>query len=817
MKDSVMTPAWTVASRRKECLAAVVNQTLRETCGPLRPAVQLAEAFGDSPCQLADELDGAGVLRGRVVPASVRTVGISCSCRAADAAQRVIEREVSELRTRGIGVVLFADEDAPVEMTVPDGVQLVRLPALAGAVPAGPSVRIGALCDALQRHGVDVFHSHRYLTDRMIWDILACKFVCGIPFYLHYHSARTAAIWAQPALPVFVNEPHWLRACDGVFAPSSMDASVLAAEGVRAFSLPDPPTGLTEAALAAPMPASSGRLVMWAGHLAVAEHPDDAVRIFGRLHSLDAGLRFALAGVGNATVLAELKALARQEGVADVLEFAESADDRAQYYSRAGALIQTADYANGSPVAAEALAHGVPVVSYSQPNSPVLADNGAVVQVPPRDVDAAAGAVVALFARTDLQTMRACGRESVRRLYSFDFAGTLLAVFSGGGTPAGLPDGAVTAMYLELQRRALADLHRRHRARLEGADSVSIMAQLMKYRRKDGVWLGENADVIRQSAYFDANWYLAANRDVAEKKVDPAIHYLAHGGYERRDPSPRFSSEEYLKMNPDVARTGMNPLFHFEKRGRSEGRTAVPSKCDGARNAFRYDTGKVAFSVIMPTYNRAHCIGEAVDSLFAGRHANFELIVVDDGSTDGTVDLLEKRYAAEIAAGRLVVVRIDHAGVCRARNVGLARARNKWIAYLDSDNTVRPEFLDTFAHAVMENPRRRSFYASFRLRAAGRIVGRPFDWEQLLLRNFIDLGVYVHHVGLVHDLGGFDESITRLEDWEMILRHSRQAPPRFLGSVVMDYDDAKGANRLSTTVDRGLNLDYIRRKFGGGR
>lgn len=789
---------------------------LCEKCGARRLAALLADAFGDPPYPLAMELDGLGVFRGRIVPPSVRKVGIYYFHLTMGGVQRMIVREIELLRARGVGVVLFVDEGAPVELEIPDGVSLVRLPPLMGTRPARPSARIGALCDALLRHRVDVFHSHQYLTNRMIWDILACKFVCGIPFYLHYHSMRTAAIWAQPALSTYVNEPTWLRACDGVFALGGMDASVLAAEGVRAFRLHNPPTDRAEAALAGPMPETSGRLVVWVGRLSPEKHPGDAIRIFGRLHRLDAGLRFALAGGGSPTAFADLKELARQEGIDDALEMPGSVDDLAPYYSRACALLQTSDYEGYSLVAVEALAGGVPVVCYSQPNSPVFADNEAVVQVAPRDMDAAARAVVSLLARTDLQTVRARGRESVRRLFDFDFAGTLFAVFAGGGTPAGLPDGATTAMYLDLQRRALADMHRRQKVRPESADGASLMAQLMKYRRKDGAWLRENADRIRRSAYFDKNWYLAANRDVAEKKIDPAIHYLAHGGYERRDPSPRFSSAEYLEMNPDVARAGMNPLFHFEKSGRDEGRVVVPSKCAGEHNAFRYDTAKVAFSVIMATYNRSHCICDAVDSLFAGRHANFELIVVDDGSTDGTVRLLENRYAGEIAAGRLVVVRSEHVGVCRARNIGLARARNEWVAYLDSDNTVRPGFLEVFAHAVVENPERRSFYASFWLRGAGRIVGRPFDWNRLLQRNFIDLGVYVHNIGLSRELGGFDETMTRLVDWEMILRHSQKFPPRFLGAVVMDYDDAKGADRLSTMIDRSKNLEYIQRRFGGG-
>lgn len=73
---------------------------------------------------------------------------------------------------------------------------------------------------------------------------------------------------------------------------------------------------------------------------------------------------------------------------------------------------------------------------------------------------------------------------------------------------------------------------------------------------------------------FDARYYLAMNRDVAEGGSDPLDHFLRHGWREGRDPSHAFSVSDYLELNPDVAASGVHPFIHYLTQGRSEGRVA---------------------------------------------------------------------------------------------------------------------------------------------------------------------------------------------------------------------------------------------------
>lgn len=76
---------------------------------------------------------------------------------------------------------------------------------------------------------------------------------------------------------------------------------------------------------------------------------------------------------------------------------------------------------------------------------------------------------------------------------------------------------------------------------------------------------------IRQSPFFDAEWYKANNPDIKQKGIDPVEHYLKHGGFTRRDPSPYFCSDEYLSINPDVRLARINPLYHYLTEGFLQG------------------------------------------------------------------------------------------------------------------------------------------------------------------------------------------------------------------------------------------------------
>jgi GT2 family glycosyltransferase len=92
-------------------------------------------------------------------------------------------------------------------------------------------------------------------------------------------------------------------------------------------------------------------------------------------------------------------------------------------------------------------------------------------------------------------------------------------------------------------------------------------------------------------------------------------------------------------------------------------------------------------SVIIPTFNRAYCVADSIDSALNQTHRNIEVIVVDDGSNDGTRDLVRSRYAAN---PRVRYFYQSNAGVASARNVGLLHAQGAFVAFLDSDDLWLP-------------------------------------------------------------------------------------------------------------------------------
>lgn len=208
--------------------------------------------------------------------------------------------------------------------------------------------------------------------------------------------------------------------------------------------------------------------------------------------------------------------------------------------------------------------------------------------------------------------------------------------------------------------------------------------------------------------------------------------------------------------------------------------------------------GDVAFSLVMPTRNRAWCISRAITSVMAQTHSNFELIIVDDGSTDDTEGVISRDFAEELVEGRIKYIRLpENVGVCNARNIGVAHARNAWIGYVDSDNSVRPYYLTVMANLIVENPNRDALYGQVINVGTGVVVGRPFNRDELVEGNFIDLGAFMHRRSLIARFGMFDPDLKRLVDWDLIIRFTGHANPSFISRVFLDYTDEESADRIS--------------------
>jgi glycosyltransferase involved in cell wall biosynthesis len=106
-------------------------------------------------------------------------------------------------------------------------------------------------------------------------------------------------------------------------------------------------------------------------------------------------------------------------------------------------------------------------------------------------------------------------------------------------------------------------------------------------------------------------------------------------------------------------------------------------------------------SVLIPTYNRAYCLARTVESVLGQTLADVEVVIIDDGSSDGTEALVEERWGHE---PRVVYHRQKNAGVSAARNTGLMLARGEFIGFLDSDDEYLPEKLELQVSCLRKHP-----------------------------------------------------------------------------------------------------------------
>jgi glycosyltransferase involved in cell wall biosynthesis len=182
-------------------------------------------------------------------------------------------------------------------------------------------------------------------------------------------------------------------------------------------------------------------------------------------------------------------------------------------------------------------------------------------------------------------------------------------------------------------------------------------------------------------------------------------------------------------------------------------------------------------SVILPVWNREQLVAEAINSVQQQVYTNWELIIVDDGSTDQSAE----KIAEFLADKRIQYLRIPHRGVSAARNVGLANSRGDLIAYLDSDDLWYSAFLARMVEAFDAAPERDWAYAAklFSDESDGtqRILHMRADRTSLLNGNVIPMTAMMHRRCLYELVGGFDEGLERLVDWDLVLRFMAHSEP----------------------------------------
>jgi len=215
-------------------------------------------------------------------------------------------------------------------------------------------------------------------------------------------------------------------------------------------------------------------------------------------------------------------------------------------------------------------------------------------------------------------------------------------------------------------------------------------------------------------------------------------------------------------------------------------------------------------SVIIPTYDRIETLPRSLNSVFKQTFSDWELIVVDDGSTDGTDEMVLRDYSS------VRLHRQENKGVSSARNAGVALASGEWIAFLDSDDAWFPEKLERqLSSLATEHELRLSHTDEIWIRN-GRRVNQPKEYAKSgghLYRRCLRLCCICPSSVLIRkdffeELGGFDEAFPACEDYDLWLRITAREPVHYLDqALVRKYGGHE--DQLSTTV-WGLDRYRIR-------
>jgi Glycosyl transferase family 2 len=212
-------------------------------------------------------------------------------------------------------------------------------------------------------------------------------------------------------------------------------------------------------------------------------------------------------------------------------------------------------------------------------------------------------------------------------------------------------------------------------------------------------------------------------------------------------------------------------------------------------------------SVVMPTRDRSRLLARAIASVQAQTHANWELLVVDDASSDDT--------AAVVGATNDPRVRLltsDGTGDARARNVALDNARGDAVAYLDDDNRMFPVWLAAVAWAFEHHPKHDALYGarvhetiSDSLPELQFEIMEPAD---LRTRNPLDTNVLAHRRSAPE--ARWDERLMFASDWELTTRLAADRPLLPLPVRAVLYSTSAPGRR--SLIDRGDDYDEIRRR-----
>jgi glycosyltransferase involved in cell wall biosynthesis len=196
---------------------------------------------------------------------------------------------------------------------------------------------------------------------------------------------------------------------------------------------------------------------------------------------------------------------------------------------------------------------------------------------------------------------------------------------------------------------------------------------------------------------------------------------------------------------------------------------------------------KPSFTIIIPTYNRRQFLKIAIESVLKQTYSNYELIIIDDGSTDNTKELIK-----DYKDSRLSYHYQQNKGPASARNLGIAKARGEFICFLDSDDRFRINKLEVSHKHIKENPSYKIFHSEEVWYRNGKFLSQKkehkktagFIFDNAVKLCSISISTAVIKKEVFEKIGNFDQTLLTCEDYDFWLRATLQYPiyliPEFL-------------------------------------
>jgi glycosyltransferase involved in cell wall biosynthesis len=208
-------------------------------------------------------------------------------------------------------------------------------------------------------------------------------------------------------------------------------------------------------------------------------------------------------------------------------------------------------------------------------------------------------------------------------------------------------------------------------------------------------------------------------------------------------------------------------------------------------------------SVVIPSYNRAHTLERALHSVFSQTLPVTEVIVVDDGSSDNTAELVTRKFP------QTILIKQRNKGVSAARNTGIRVASSDWISLLDSDDKWLPNKLEAIRQAYQDNPQEILFHSD-ELWIRNGVRVNPMNKHKksggMIFNDCLPLCVISPSAAVIHrdifdNIGFFNEGVPACEDYDLWLRICHLYPVHYIDEPLI--------------IKYGGHPDQLSRKFWG--